>query len=67
MFVELPFEQHQERLIPHEPAYGRWRENMPLYQVERYRTNLLKLRGIYLDYGALEEFSHIRNGTRTVG
>ena len=37
---------------------------MPLYLVEQYRQNLEKLRGIYLDYGDLEEFSHIRMTTR---
>ena len=37
---------------------------MPLYLVEQYRGNLIKLRGIYLDYGSLEEFSHIRLTTR---
>jgi S-formylglutathione hydrolase FrmB len=37
--------------------------NMPLDLVEQYRTNLARLRGIHLDYGALEEFSHIRTGT----
>ncbi len=36
----------------------------PLYLVEQYRGNLSKLRGIYLDYGALEEFSHIRTATQ---
>ena len=39
---------------------------MPLYLVEQYRTNLEKLRGIYLDYGALEEFSHIRQTTQAL-
>ena len=37
---------------------------MPLYLVEQYRDNLKRLRGIYLDYGALGEFSHIRMTTR---
>jgi hypothetical protein len=30
--------------------------------VERYRDNLLKLRGIWLDYGTKDEFSHIPVG-----
>ena len=37
---------------------------MPLYLVEQYREKLEKLKGIYLDYGALEQFPHIRVTTR---
>ena len=33
---------------------------MPLYMVDENKQNLLKLRGIFLDYGQNEEFSHIR-------
>jgi hypothetical protein len=36
---------------------------MPLYMVDENKQNLLKLRGIYLDYGQNEEFSHIRIST----
>jgi S-formylglutathione hydrolase FrmB len=69
LFVDLPFKAvplkgPQRLLVPNEDAYAKWRANMPLYLVEQYRGNLQKLRGIYLDYGALEEFSHIRTATR---
>ena len=33
---------------------------MPLYLVDENKENLLKLRGIFLDYVQKEEFSHIR-------
>ena len=66
LFVDFPFKLQQRSLVPNEEAYAKWRANMPLYVVEQYRNNLLKLRGIYLDYGALEEFSHIRSGTRAL-
>ena len=33
---------------------------MPLYMVDRYKENLLKLRGLYIDVGQKEEFAHIR-------
>jgi S-formylglutathione hydrolase FrmB len=66
LFVDLPFKRQQRSIVPDEEAYARWRANMPLYVVEQYRTNLEKLRGIYLDYGELEEFSHIRIGTRAL-
>ncbi len=64
LFVDFPFKQQQRLLVVNDEAYARWRANMPLYLVEQYRGNLAKLRGIYLDYGALEEFSHIRTTTR---
>jgi S-formylglutathione hydrolase len=64
LFVDFPFKPQQRSLVANEEAYAKWRANMPLYLVEQYRGNLAKLRGIYLDYGALEEFSHIRTATR---
>lgn len=64
LYVDLPFVPRSNRLETNGEAYGRWRSKMPLYLVEQYRTNLEKLRGIFLDYGALEEFSHIRTTTR---
>ncbi len=64
LFVDFPFKQQQRLLVVNEDAYTKWRANLPLYLVEQYRGNLSKLRGIYLDYGALEEFSHIRTATQ---
>jgi hypothetical protein len=37
-----------------------WQSKMPLYMVEENKQNLRKLRGIFIDYGEHEEFSHIR-------
>jgi S-formylglutathione hydrolase len=66
LFVDLPYAEASQpgRLRQNEPAYAKWRASMPLYLVEQYRANLAQLRGIYLDYGALEEFTHIRTATR---
>ena len=64
LFVDLPFHQQGRIIVPQDDVYKRWRANMPLYLVEQYRGNLATLRGIYLDYGVLEEFSHIRSTTR---
>jgi len=64
LYVDLPFRENNGRLVVNDAAYSRWRSKMPLYLVEQYRENLEKLKGIYLDYGALEEFSHIRMTTR---
>jgi len=64
LYVDFPFQQQQRLLVPNDDAYTKWRSRMPLYLVEQYRDNLKRLRGIFLDYGALEEFSHIRMTTR---
>jgi S-formylglutathione hydrolase len=64
LYVDLPFVERNRRLESNGEAYSKWRSQMPLYLVEQYRTNLEKLRGIFLDYGALEEFSHVRTTTR---
>lgn len=64
LYVDFPFQENKGRLVVNEAVYSKWRSKMPLYLVEQYRGNLEKLRGIYLDYGALEEFSHIRVTTQ---
>ncbi len=46
-------------LEKYEPAYQQWRAKFPLYMVESHKENLLKLRGIFIDYGEKEEFPHI--------
>lgn len=62
-FVDFPFKEHEGRVVKNENAYERWRSKMPLYMVAENKENLLKLRGLYLDYGQNEEFSHIRIST----
>jgi S-formylglutathione hydrolase len=62
--MDFPFAERDGRLVVNEEAYATWRSKMPLYLVEQYRRNLAKLRGIYVDYGEHEEFSHIRLTTR---
>ena len=64
LYVDLPFEEKNGQLVVSEPAYSKWRSKMPLYLVGEYKENLSKLRGIYLDYGVLEPFSHIRTMTQ---
>lgn len=63
-FADFPYKISGNQLIANEPVYTLWREKMPLYQVEKFRDNLLKLRGIYFDVGQYDEFSHIRIDTR---
>lgn len=63
-FVDFPFQEHEGRLEKNESAYNRWRSKMPLYLVDENKQNLMKLRGLFVDYGEKEEFSHIRNGSQ---
>jgi S-formylglutathione hydrolase len=58
--VSFPYKETAGRLLPNEPAYSAFRSKMPLYLVEQYRDSFLKLRGIFIDVGQFDEFSHIR-------
>ena len=66
MYVDHPFLQGRGMLLRNEPAYSKYRSKMPLYAIEQYRVNLLNLRGIFLDVGEFEEFTHIRTATPMV-
>jgi len=66
MYVDFPYVQKGMVLARNEAAYANYRSKMPLYQVEKYRENLMKLRGIYLDVGEFDEFTHIRRATAMV-
>ena len=63
-FVDFPFQEREGRLEKNESAYNRWRLKMPLYLVDENKQNLMKLRGLFVDYGEKEEFSHIRSGSQ---
>ena len=58
--VDFPYQEREGRLEKNESVLARWRAKMPLYMVDENKENLLKLRGIFIDYGQKEEFSHIR-------
>lgn len=66
VYIDVPFIDKQGKPVPNEPAYSNYRAKMPLYLIERYRTNLSQLRGIILDVGEIDEFTHIRRGTAKV-
>ncbi len=63
IYVDLPFVEKGGLLVRNEPAYSSYRSKMPLYLLEQYRSNLSKLRGISLDVGEFDEFTHIRRAT----
>jgi S-formylglutathione hydrolase len=59
-YVDFPYQEREGRLEKNENILARWRSKMPLYMVDENKENLLKLRGIFIDYGQKEEFPHIR-------
>src|SRR6185437_11645150 len=59
-YVDFPYRERDGRLEKNESVYARWRAKMPLYMIDENKENLLKLRGIVIDYGQKEQFSHIR-------
>lgn len=59
-FVDFPYQERDGRVEKNEPVLAKWRSKMPLYMVGEKKTELLKLRGIFIDVGEKEEFSHIR-------
>lgn len=59
-FVDFLYRERDGRLERDEEVFPRWKAKMPLYLVDENKENLLKLRGIFIDYGEKEQFSHIR-------
>lgn len=59
LFMDLPFARVEGKLQPAEPAFTRWHENMPVNMVEKYASNLRKLKGFRFDSGYEDEFTHI--------
>lgn len=62
--VDFPFEERDGRLERNLIAYTKWMAKLPLYMIDENKDNLLKLRGIFFDYGQEEQFSSIRMSTR---
>jgi S-formylglutathione hydrolase len=59
-YGDFLYRERDGRLERDDVVYAQWKSKMPLYMVEDYKRNLLSLRGIFIDYGQKEEFSHIR-------
>lgn len=59
-YVDFPYEDRDGRLEKNESVWAKWRSKMPLYMIDENKENLMKLRGIVIDYGQKEQFSHIR-------
>jgi len=57
----VPFNLESGELI--EPRWRRWQRNDPVNLVARYRANLKRLRGVYMDCGWRDQY-HIHYGCR---
>jgi S-formylglutathione hydrolase len=58
-YVDLPVRHLRGELLPDEATYERWRTSMPMAQLPAHRANLLRLRGLAIDYGTSDQFAHI--------
>ena len=59
-YGDFLYRDREGKLERNETVFAQWKSKMPLYMVEDYKKNLLTLRGIFIEYGQKEEFSHIR-------
>lgn len=57
-FCDLPFES-KDGVQNETPAFAQWQAEMPLYMVEDYQEKLRQLRGLRVDTGQADEFTHI--------
>jgi S-formylglutathione hydrolase FrmB len=61
--ADLPVVVRGGRLQPVPSALDKWRAMLPLSNVKASRAALLRLKGLALDVGVRDEFSHITRGT----
>jgi enterochelin esterase-like enzyme len=59
LYISAPFREEQGRLVHAEPAYQQWTDQMPVFLVSRYESNLRRLRGLRFDSAFVDEFPHI--------
>ena len=50
-YIDLPFNYVGDSLVVDSAVYEKWRANMPLYMIDKYASNLKKLKAIKLDWG----------------
>lgn len=57
--TKFPFQRTRGELVPLEPLYSQWLETFPIRSIDEKRDNLLSLRGLAIDYGYSDQFTHI--------
>lgn len=65
-FADFPFKMNDGELQPSETAFSKWRENSPIRMVAKYRSNLIKLRGLRFDSGYEDEYKFIPINSRAL-
>lgn len=65
-YVDLPVREVQGELLPDDVVYEQWRAALPYAQLAAHRANLLRLKGIAIDYGNSDQFAHIAAATPDV-
>jgi len=61
-FAGYPYRLSGGRLVPNPKAAARWHAKLPLEEIGAHVADLKNLRGLAIDYGENEEFTHIRLG-----
>jgi S-formylglutathione hydrolase FrmB len=62
-YVDLPVREVRGELLPDDEVYEQWRAALPYSQLASHRANLLRLKGIAIDYGTSDQFAHIITAT----
>ncbi len=63
-YADLPFKKLDGKLVPDEKIFAKWRDNSSIRMVAKYRSNLMKLRGLRFDSGYEDEFRFIPVNSR---
>jgi S-formylglutathione hydrolase FrmB len=61
-----PYRVERGELVPEPLVIDRFRDALPLYTAARYLPALRSLRGLALDYGLWDQFSHIPDTTQAL-
>ncbi|NNE98901.1 MAG: hypothetical protein HKN25_07760 [Pyrinomonadaceae bacterium] len=63
-YCDFPFKVVNGKRVPSEPGFSKWQEHSPINMVKKYRSNLVKLRGLRFDSGYEDEFKFIPPNSR---
>ena len=62
-FADLPYETDDDKLRPVRSVIDQWKVQMPDNMIPGYLDQLLKLRGLGIEYGLEDPFTHIPAST----
>jgi S-formylglutathione hydrolase FrmB len=63
-YADKPFKLKGKKIVPNPIAYTKWMENDVVKMAEKYKENLLKLRGLKFDSGYDDEYKFIPINSR---